>query len=213
VVVEELNMTWDVSLMTLGREVSRVCQLDFSELKHQFSHIPASRLPHLCFNAQYVFILLHHGFNMDLLGTRILFLTQINGVSLSWPLGSTIYEINAMPWDIDGCPNAIGATSYARESADKPLVPFRDSFTESEQPESSLPAPLTPPHSEYFRLSELNQLTSTAQSGSLPLFLLFGTMLMLCILLLGLFRENKKLKKKVISIRARISNILNLLVL
>ena len=46
--------------------------------------------------------MLYKGFGFPYEGRNLRFVTTILDLDLSWSLGSTLYEANAMPWDLDG---------------------------------------------------------------------------------------------------------------
>jgi len=198
-VVKQLKLPWDVSLMTLGRVTKKLCSMTLHELKAQYSNVSTKTLVHFCFNSRYMFILLRHGYNMDLLGTRILFLQQIGGVHIGWPLGSTIYEINAMPWDIENCPDAPGATSYARESANPPAVPFRDTIIETE-PSLDSPNMGGGPTSGSMALAMPIKI-SQSNEISYSSFFTFGTLLACGCFAIWLVVENRYLKSELATSR------------
>lgn len=107
-VVKNLGLPFDVSLSTLGHTAHEVCSLDADALAKRFPNYTMSfkHSAQFCLQSMYIFTLLHQGYNMDLMGTRILFLNKKDGVELEWTLGSVLYEANAFPWVIDHCPNA-----------------------------------------------------------------------------------------------------------
>jgi apyrase len=96
-IVRNLGMPWDVSLMTLRRSVETFCRLDWPAQQRRYANASAN----WCFQAGWIATLLHDGYGFDDLGTRILFMDSINGVQLDWTLGSMLYEVNAMPFEID----------------------------------------------------------------------------------------------------------------
>jgi hypothetical protein len=51
---------------------------------------------------RYIFTILYKGFGFPYEGKNLRFVTTILDLDLSWSLGSTLYEANAMPWDLDG---------------------------------------------------------------------------------------------------------------
>eukprot|EP00808_Paulinella_micropora_P024357 g60069.t1 len=114
-VVQNLGLPFDVSLLTLSRVADKVCSMSLEEVQSTYGNVPKppNTLPltdddyaGFCLQAQYVFSLLHHGYGMNELGTRILFLSEKDGFPLDWTLGSIIYEANALPFEIDDCPDA-----------------------------------------------------------------------------------------------------------
>lgn len=93
VVVEELRLPWDVSILTLYHTTQSVCSLTFTQLKNQYAHVQAKRLSRLCFHSMYIYTLLKVGFGMQALGTRVLFMNDVQGWEMGWPLGATLYEV------------------------------------------------------------------------------------------------------------------------
>ena len=86
-VVVNLKLPWDVSLLTLIRTAESLCSKPWEDVKLHFDDIPEADAKMLCFSATYISVLLHDGYGMDKLGTRILFLEAIDGFELDWTLG------------------------------------------------------------------------------------------------------------------------------
>ena len=83
----------DTSLLSLKQAANRVCELSLADLNAQYSHVPSKRRTRLCFHSQYAFAMLRKGFGLQPLGSRVLFLSDIQGWELDWALGSALYEV------------------------------------------------------------------------------------------------------------------------
>jgi hypothetical protein len=91
------------SVLELKEAAEKVCSLSWKELNDynngRTGHL--DDLPNYCFLATYAYTMLTTGYGFHL-EDHITTASVINGQKVGWPLGSTLYEINAMRWKYTG---------------------------------------------------------------------------------------------------------------
>jgi hypothetical protein len=102
VVVSQLKLPRNASLEMIDQKADEICNMTWAQLQDVLPHAKEGQLSKLCFNARYVFTLLRRGFDFPYKEANLWFMPQLRGLDMSWALGATLYEVNNMPWDIDG---------------------------------------------------------------------------------------------------------------
>ena len=75
--------------------------MSWQALQDKYRYTSVEDLSTLCFKSRYVFTMLYKGFGFPYRGTRLIFARELMGLELDWALGSTLYEVQALPWDLD----------------------------------------------------------------------------------------------------------------
>jgi len=110
IVLEQLKLTPDASLKEIDHKSHEVCHMTWQQLQDAYPYEKIDTLSKLCFHARYIFTVLYKGFgfpydpstqNSTYNRGKLRFVRSLMDLDLSWALGSTLYEANAMPWDID----------------------------------------------------------------------------------------------------------------
>lgn len=99
-----LQLPRNATLEQIDRRSRQVCALTWQQLQDSYRYTAMEELASLCFSARYVFTMLYKGFGFPYRGQNLIFMEELQGLELNWALGSTLYEVQALPWDLDpGC--------------------------------------------------------------------------------------------------------------
>lgn len=101
VVVGDLGLRANATLAEIDHRTREVCQWNWQHLQDTYRYAKVDDLAKMCFNARYVFTVLYKGFGFPYRGQNLRFVRSLLDLDLSWALGSTLYEANAMPFDVD----------------------------------------------------------------------------------------------------------------
>ena len=101
VVTGDLELPRNATLKEIDLKTRVICGWNWQTLQDTYRYAKIDNLSKLCFNARYIFTVLYKGFGFPYEGQNIIFVRNILDLGISWALGSTLYEANAMPWDID----------------------------------------------------------------------------------------------------------------
>ena len=99
-----LQLPRNATLEQIDKRSRQVCALTWQQLQDSYRYTAMEELASLCFSARYVFTMLYKGFGFPYRGQNLIFMEELQGLELNWALGSTLYEVQALPWDLDqGC--------------------------------------------------------------------------------------------------------------
>jgi len=92
------NLPPDASIEMLRQEGIIYCNLTWEEVLEKYPTTSPSFLTNYCFNAAYIVAMLVYGYGFDP-STRgeITFMTEIDDVALTWPLGAMLFEATNLP--------------------------------------------------------------------------------------------------------------------
>lgn len=98
---EELHLPANATLEDIDLKSRAICRMSWQALQDKYRYTSVEDLSTLCFKSRYVFTMLYKGFGFPYRGTRLVFARELMGLELDWALGSTLYEVQALPWDLD----------------------------------------------------------------------------------------------------------------
>jgi len=94
-----------VNLYEVRERAKKICSMSFMELQFYNKQLPShwqnDDLLQACFRAIFVSVYLTEGVGFPL-DHSITAVDVINGQKVGWALGSTLYEINTLPWEFGG---------------------------------------------------------------------------------------------------------------